>query len=132
MNTSMKTLTVVVVVRIQPASYEIPLSRARARIKESVIAPLATAAPSVLTASPIHAAATSGSLQRNWRAARGRIRSSTTENKTTSEETMIGTTGPGPDRRARRDGRRDAADRDPRSQGAAHSRLNPKTVRASR
>ena len=37
-----------------------PACRARARIKESVIAPLATAAPSVLTARPIQAAATRG------------------------------------------------------------------------
>ena len=97
-----------------------------------MIAPLATAAPSVLTARPIQAAATSGSFQRNSRAASGRITSSTTEKMTTSEETMIGTTG-----RARIAAPVVMAAETPQieipeASGAAHSRLNRKTVRARR
>src|ERR1700722_10255870 len=98
----------------------------------SVIAPLATAAPSVLTARPIHAAATSGSLQRNSRAATGRTSNSTTEKTTTSEETMIGTTG-----RARIAAPVVMAAETPQieipeASGAAHSRLNRKNFRAIR
>src|ERR1700716_465805 len=64
-----------------------------ARISDSAIAPLATAAPSVFTASPIHAPATMGSWARNAFAANGRMRSSTTAKITTSDATMIGTMG---------------------------------------
>ena len=64
MKTSMNTFTVVVVpTMIHPAWYFTPCTAsALARISESVMAPLATAAPSVFTASPIHAPATIGSL----------------------------------------------------------------------
>src|SRR6266853_531944 len=64
-----------------------------ARISDSAIAPLATAAPSVFTASPIHAPATIGSCARKAFAANGRMSSSTTAKITTSEATMIGTMG---------------------------------------
>src|SRR5262249_31505547 len=49
--------------------------------------PPATAAPSVLTASPIQAPATSGSRHRNVCARNGRINTSITANTTTREET---------------------------------------------
>ena len=55
--------------------------------------PAATAAPSVLTASPIQAPATSGSCERKVCATKGRIRTSTTAKITTSEDTKTGTTG---------------------------------------
>src|SRR4029453_16901501 len=54
--------------------------------------PPATAAPSVLTASPIQAAATSGSCHRNVCARNGRINTSTTAKMTTNEETRTRTT----------------------------------------
>src|SRR6516164_2362013 len=78
--------------------------------------PPATAAPSVLTASPIQAPATSGSCHRNVCARNGRIKTSTTAKMTTSEETSTGMIG-----RARMappvvDRRRHAADRDARRQ----------------
>ncbi|MDB5308187.1 MAG: hypothetical protein JWO38_2389 [Gemmataceae bacterium] len=97
-----------------------------------MIAPLETAAPSVLTASPIHAAATIGSSARNVRASPGRTSISTTENTTTRDETMTGTTG-----RARIAAPVViAADTTqieiPDASGAAHSRLNPKTRRATK
>src|SRR5262249_16100426 len=70
-----------------------PSAAAVARMRLSAIAPLATAAPSVFTASPIQAPATMGSFARNAFAAKGRMRSSTTAKTTTSEATMTGTTG---------------------------------------
>ena len=92
--------------------------------------PLASAAPSVFTASPIHAPATIGSCERNACAANGRTRSSTTAKITTSDATMIGTTG-----RARIAlPVAIAADTPqiemPDASGAAHSRLNPNHLRA--
>src|SRR3977135_4471193 len=80
------------------------------------MAPLATAAPSVFTASPIHAPATMGSCERNAFAANGRISSSTTAKITTSEATMIGTMGRARARvpTAGADPSRHPADRDPR------------------
>src|SRR5215510_11546620 len=100
-------------------------------MSDSVIAPLATAAPSVLTASPIQAPATIGSLARKALAANGRISSSTTAKITTSEATMIGTTG-----RARMAlPVAIAADTPqieiPEARGADHSRLNLKYFRAT-
>ena len=97
-----------------------------------MIAPLATAAPSVLTASPIQAAATIGSCQRNACAANGSTSSSTTEKTTTSDETMIGTTG-----RARIAApvviAADTPQMEiPEASGAAHSRLNLKYLRATK
>src|SRR5882672_5681817 len=94
--------------------------------------PLATAAPSVLTASPIHAPATIGSLERKACATNGRISSSTMEKITTSEETMIATAG-----RARIAlPVAMAADTPqmemPEASGAAHSRLNLKYLRATK
>src|ERR1019366_9366258 len=89
MKTSMKTLTVVVVFNIQPASYSTPASAARARISDSVMVPAATAAPSVFTTNPIQAAATSGSVHKKICAAKGSISNSTTEKTTTSDDTMI-------------------------------------------
>src|SRR5215831_8098579 len=55
--------------------------------------PPATAAPSVLTARPIQAPATSGSCHRNVCARNGRIKTSTTAKMTTSEETSTGMIG---------------------------------------
>ena len=100
-------------------------------MRASVTAPLATAAPSVFTAKPIHAAATIGSPERKVRAANGSTRSSKTEKITTSEETMIGTIG-----RARMAAPVAMAAETPQieipeASGAAHSRLKPNTVRAS-
>src|SRR5207244_6063707 len=93
---------------------------------------LATAAPSVLTARPIQAAATSGSMYRNACATKGSTSNSTTEKTTTSEDTMIGTMG-----RARIAAPVVIAAETPQMEipeasGAAHSRLKPKTLRASR
>src|SRR4030042_3977574 len=64
-----------------------------ALISASLIAPLATAPPSVLTARAIHAPATSGSVHRKDCARKGRIIISTTAKTTTRDETIIGTTG---------------------------------------
>src|SRR5215472_12324044 len=94
------------------------------------MAPEATAAPSVLTASPIQAAATMGSCPRKAWAAKGRISSSTTAKITTSEETIMGTMG-----RARMAAPVViAADTPqieiPEASGAAHSRLKWKYRRA--
>src|SRR5436190_3007195 len=86
MNRSMKTLTVVVVVSIK--SSVVP-----GRIAAWVMAPLEMAAPSVLTARPIQAAATIGSCDSQARAAAGSTSSSMTENTTTSDDTITGTTG---------------------------------------
>src|SRR5262245_33687982 len=123
MNTSINTLTVAVVICIQTASDG-------SLYKPLVISPLAIAAPSVLTASPIQAAATIGSLGKIACANTGRISSSTTAKMTTREETMIGTTG-----RARMAApvamAADTPQMDiPEASGAAHSRLNPNQRRA--
>src|SRR5215510_180544 len=131
MKMSMKIFTVVVVPRIQPASYFTPFAAAAPRYRDSVIAPLATAAPSVLTARPIHAAATMGWLGISACATNGRTTSSTTAKITTSDETMMGTTG-----RARIAlPVAIAADTPqiemPEASGAAHSRLNLKYFRAT-
>src|SRR5689334_24745054 len=100
-------------------------------MNDSVIAPLATAAPSVFTDSAIQAPATSGSWDRNACARNGRIRSSTTAKITTSDDTMIATTG-----RARIAAPvAIAADTPhtemPEASGAAHSRLKPNQTRAT-
>src|SRR5580692_2692360 len=55
--------------------------------------PAATAAPSVFTARPIQAPATSGSWESQVCATNGRISTSTTANTTTSDDTSAGTTG---------------------------------------
>jgi hypothetical protein len=96
------------------------------------MAPLDTAAPSVLTARPIQAAATIGSSDSHWRAARGSAISSTTEKTTTRDETMTGTTG-----RARMAApvvmAADTPQMEmPEASGAAHSRLKPKKRRATK
>src|ERR1700690_352472 len=96
----------------------------------SVMAPEATSPPSVLTARPIHAQATSGSFQRNVWAAKGRMTISTTAKITTRDETMIGTTG-----RARMAPPVAIAAETPQMEmpdasGAAHSLLNLKYLRA--
>ena len=62
-------------------------------ISDSVMPPPATAAPSVLIASPIQAPATKGSCHRKVWARNGRIRTSTTAKTTTSDDTRIGTAG---------------------------------------
>src|SRR5579871_3894759 len=92
--------------------------------------PLATAAPSVLTASPIQAPATMGSAERNVRAANVRNNNATTEKTTTSEDTMTGTMGlarmAAPVVMAAETPQIEI----PEASGAAHSRLKPKTFRA--
>src|SRR6267142_1210319 len=103
-----------------------------ARISDSAIAPLATAAPSVFTASPIQAPATIGSYARKAFAANVRKSSATTAKITTSEATMIGTMG-----RARiAPPVAIAADTPqieiPEASGAAHSRLKPNHLRATK
>src|SRR6516164_2798298 len=70
-----------------------PSPAAFARISDSVMPPPATAAPSVLIASPIHDAATSGSRHRKCWARKGSTSSSTTAKTTTSDDTTIGTSG---------------------------------------
>ena len=130
MKMSMNTLMLVAVLRIQSFSYTTPWPAALARIRASVIAPAAVAAPSVLTASPIQAPATSGSRHKQVCARNGSSSSSTTANTTTSEETMMGTIG-----RARiAPPVAIAADTPqidmPEASGAAHSRLNLKYLRA--
>src|SRR5262249_50854307 len=107
-----------------------PSAAALAMSSDSVTAPLASAAPSVLTARPIHAAATIGSCAKKACAANGRMTSSTTANTTTSELTMIGTIG-----RARIAlAVAIAADTPqiemPEASGAAHSRLKRNHLRA--
>ena len=94
--------------------------------------PAATAAPSVFTASPIQAAATSGSCDRKACARKGRISTSTTAKITTSEETSTGTPG-----RARMAPPVAIAAATPQiempdASGAAHSRLKPKYLRATK
>ena len=94
--------------------------------------PPATAAPSVLTARPIQAAATSGSCERNACARKGRIKSSTTAKITTSEETSTGMAG-----RARMAPPvAIAADTPqiemPEASGAAHYRLKPNHLRETK
>src|SRR5437879_13085110 len=109
-----------------------PAAAALARRRASVMAPLATAAPSVLTASPIHAPATSGWCTRKASAAKGRTLSSTTANSTTSDETVMAPTG-----RARIAAAA-AIDADPPqldmpdASGAAHAGVRRKTGRARR
>src|SRR5271169_2458115 len=108
-----------------------PSAALLARINDSVIAPLATAAPSVFTESAIQAPATSGSWERNACARNGRNSNSTTAKTTTSEDTMIATTG-----RARMEAPvAMAADTPqiemPEASGAAHSRLNLNQVLAT-
>src|ERR1700747_2659284 len=92
--------------------------------------PAATAAPSVLTASPIQAAATSGSPDKKGCAKNGRTSTSTTAKISTSDDTSPGTTG-----RARMAPPvAIAADTPqiemPDASGAAHSRENPNHLRA--
>src|SRR5262249_4553225 len=94
--------------------------------------PPATAAPSVLTASPIQAPAPGVSGARNGGARNGRINTSTTAKMTTSEETGTGMIG-----RARMAAPvAIAADTPqiemPDASGAAHSRLNPNHLRATK
>ena len=104
---------------------------AAAMYSDSVIAPLATAAPSVLTAKPIHAAATIGSVGMIACATNGRMMSSTTAKTTTSEETMTGTMGLArmapPVAIAAETPQMEI----PEASGAAHSRLNLKYFRAT-
>src|ERR1700722_6571780 len=94
------------------------------------MAPQATAAPSVLTANPIQAAATKGSIHRNAWAAKGKTSSSTTEKTTTKDDTMIGTIGlariAAPVVIAADTPQMEMPD----AKGAAHSRLNLKYLRA--
>src|SRR6476659_6116835 len=61
-----------------------------ARISDSVMAPAATAAPSVLTARPIQAPATSGSCDKNVWARNGSNSTSTTANTTNAEDRDTG------------------------------------------
>src|SRR5271169_4874290 len=101
-------------------------------MSDSVMPPAATAAPSVLTASPIQAPATSGSCARNACATNGRISTSTTAKITTSEDTSTGTTG-----RARIAPPTAIAAETPQiempeASGAAHSRLKPNHLRATK
>src|SRR5919107_132900 len=93
MKMSMKILTVDVAPSIQPGWYCTPCAAADESSSDSVIAPLATAAPSVLTARPIHAPATIGSFTRKRLAVHGSNKSSITAKITTSDETMMGTIG---------------------------------------
>ena len=103
-----------------------PAAAARARISDSAMAPLATAAPSVLTASPIQAPATIGSCQRKVCARKGRNISSITAKTTTSDETITGTMGralmAAPVAMAAETPQMEM----PEASGAAHSRLKPK------
>src|SRR6201986_5098290 len=101
-----------------------------ARISDSVSPPAATAAPSVLTASPIQAPATSGSWESQVCATNGRISTSTTANTTTSDDTSTGTTGR--DRIAPPVGNAAATPQTKKAEasGAAHSRENPNHLRA--
>ncbi len=130
--TSIKTLTFVAVLSIQSFWKNRLFSLAFANTRASAIAPLAVAAPSVLTASPIQAPATSGSFQRNCCAKNGRIKSSTTAKMTTSEDTIIGTTGrafiAAPVAIAALTPQIEI----PEARGAAHSRLNLKYLRATK
>ena len=94
--------------------------------------PAASAAPSVFTASPIHAAATNGSCDMNVCAMNGRISTSITAKTTTSDDTRIGTWG-----RARiappvAIAAATPQIETPEASGAAHSRLKPKPLRAIR
>ena len=130
MKMSMKILTVVVTMVIQPDSQMMPASMALARIRASVMAPLAMAPPSDLTARPIQPPATMGSLCRKKAATKGSTSISMQVKTTISEETMIGTTG-----RARMAlPVAMAADTPqmemPEAMGTAHSRLNLKYLRA--
>src|ERR1700739_456718 len=109
-----------------------PSAPALAPIRESAIAPLATAAPSVLTDSPSHAPATKGSCDRKACAANGRITNSTTAKITTSDDTRIGMAG-----RARialpvAIAAETPQIEIPEASGAAHSRLKPNHLRATK
>ena len=132
MNMSMKTLTVVVTITIQPGSYCTPVRPATlVRIRASVMAPEVMAPPSDFTARPIQPPATMGSVCRKAEATKGRISISMQVNTTTREETMIGTTG-----RARMAPPvAMAADTPqmemPEASGAAHSLLNLNHLRAT-
>ena len=64
MNMSMKILTVVVTITIQPGSHSVPRPAILARIRDSVMAPEAIAPPSDFTARPIQPPATMGSVYR--------------------------------------------------------------------
>src|ERR1035437_4185271 len=108
-----------------------PSAAAFARIKDSVIAPLATAAPSVFTANPIHAAATIGSWDRNACAANGRISNSTTAKMTTSDDTMIATTGLARIALPVAIAAETPQIEIPDARGTAHSRLNLNHLRAT-
>src|ERR1700743_2603705 len=101
-------------------------------ISDSVIPPPATAAPSVLIASPIQAPATSGSCHRKVCARNGRISTSTTANTTTSDENNTGTAGGG---RIAPPVAIDAATPQiemPEASGTDHSRLKPNHLRAAK
>src|SRR5512143_4165496 len=128
--TSMNTFTTAAAFLIHSGWYMMPSAAFLPRIRPSVTAPAATAAPSVLTARPIHAPATIGSLYRNVSAKNGRMMSSTTAKITTRDETMIGTTG----RALIAPPVAIAADTPqiemPEAKGAAHSLLNLKYLRA--
>ena len=127
----MKILTVVVTITIQPGSHLVPRPAILERISDSVMAPLAMAPPSDLTARPIQPPATMGSVYRKCWAMKGRISISMQVNTTTSEETMMGTTG-----RARMAPPVAIAAETPQmempeARGAAHSLLNLKYLRAT-
>src|ERR1700693_1700129 len=93
MKTSMNTLTVAVTASIQPGWEATPSAAAWAGTGAGVMPPAATAAPSVLTASPIQAAATRGSCDMKASAIAGRTKTSITAKTTTSEDTSPGTCG---------------------------------------
>ena len=101
-------------------------------ISDSVMPPAATAAPSVLTARPSQAAATSGSCERKVWATKGRISTSMTAKITTSEDTSTATCG-----RARMAPPVEIAAATPQiempeASGAAHSREKPNYLRATK
>ena len=127
MKTSMKIFTVVVTMTIQLGSQFTPsVSAALARMRDSAMAPEAMAPPSDFTARPIQPPATIGSVYRKCEAMKGRISISMQVNTTTSEDTMIGTTG----RERMAPPVAMAAETPqmemPEASGAAHSRLNLK------
>src|SRR6201996_7586018 len=112
MKMSMKIFTVVVVARIQPGWYLMPSAAAFAMISDSVMPPPATAAPSVLIASPIQAPATSGSLPEEGLGQKRQDQHFDHREHDDQRRHQDRHRRPRPNGSAGRDRRRDAADRD--------------------
>lgn len=131
MNTSMKILTVVVTMMIQPGSQLIPASAALARISDSAMAPEAMAPPSDLTARPIQPPGDHGFSSQEVLRDEGEDQHFDAGEYHDERGNHDRNDGPGADGRAVAMAAETPQMEMPDASGAAHSRLNLKYRRAT-